>query len=117
TYNWMTTENSMGFDKCKNMINCMHQKTVQEMQRGDPVISYEVGNEETYTTDWLTNKMIQMIKDNKSKPFCYMLSIPDPHQPYKVRSPYDTMFKPDRELLSKAIRISTIFMEVTWKNC
>lgn len=36
TYNWMTTENSMGFDKCKNMINCMHQKTVQEMQRGDP---------------------------------------------------------------------------------
>ncbi|NQV31235.1 MAG: sulfatase-like hydrolase/transferase, partial [Phycisphaeraceae bacterium] len=29
----------------------------------------------------------------KGQPFCYMVSIPDPHGPNSVRAPYDTMFE------------------------
>ena len=35
---------------------------------------------------------LEFIRTNKDKPFCYMLSIPDPHGPDTVRAPYDTMF-------------------------
>ena len=33
------------------------------------------------------------IEKNADKPFCYMVSIPDPHGPNTVRTPYDTMYQ------------------------
>lgn len=92
--NWLDKRYAMGFDKCDYMINNIHQKKVIERPGTHPALSYEIGDKETYTTDWLTDKFIQMIEETGEGPFCYMLSIPDPHQPYCVREPYDTMFEP-----------------------
>ena len=50
--------------------------------------------EEAYTTDFVTNRAIEFInnqKDSKS-PFALMLSFPDPHTPVPVRDPYASMF-------------------------
>ena len=60
-----------------------------------------------YTTDFLTDRAIDYIKErvtvttcsaevnctnNKSSPFMLMLSYPDPHPPVAVREPYSKMF-------------------------
>ncbi|MEO1999265.1 MAG: sulfatase-like hydrolase/transferase, partial [Planctomycetaceae bacterium] len=49
-------------------------------------------DDKTYTTDWLCDRAIDFINLNASKPFCYMVSLPDPHGPNTVRPPYDTMY-------------------------
>ncbi|MFI3289690.1 MAG: sulfatase-like hydrolase/transferase [Rikenellaceae bacterium] len=46
-----------------------------------------------YSTDFLTNRCIEMLERDKDKPFCMMLSIPDPHSPNIGREPYTSMFK------------------------
>jgi len=62
---------------------------------GETRLSYtEIGDEKTYTTDWLAQKTTDFLRRPRKKPFCYMVSIPDPHTPYTVRKPYDTMFEP-----------------------
>lgn len=43
-------------------------------------------------TDFFTDKTIEIIDRDKDKPFCVMLSIPDPHTPDYARPPYDTMY-------------------------
>ncbi len=47
-----------------------------------------------YSTDFLTNRCIEMLDRDikKDKPFCMMLSIPDPHSPNIGREPYTSMF-------------------------
>ena len=45
-----------------------------------------------YTTDFFTDKALEILDRDKSKPFCLMLSIPDPHTPDIARPPYDKMF-------------------------
>jgi uncharacterized sulfatase len=60
-----------------------------------------VGDEETYATDWLTNKALRFLDDAAGRPFCYMLSLPDPHGPVHVRAPYDTRYPPDEIPLPK----------------
>ncbi len=45
-----------------------------------------------YSTDFLTNRCLEMLERDKDKPFCMMLSIPDPHSPNIGREPYKTMF-------------------------
>lgn len=79
------------------MFNRGHWKKITEDADGKPKVSpYKtIGNEKTYTTDWLTDKTIGFFKRPRSKPFFFMVSIPDPHTPYTVRVPYDTMFKPE----------------------
>lgn len=61
-----------------------------------------VGSGAQYTTDFLTDKAIEKIcayvkksGETQTEPFLLMLSIPDPHQPYTVRAPYDTLFAPE----------------------
>ncbi|MFR9503887.1 MAG: sulfatase-like hydrolase/transferase [Rikenellaceae bacterium] len=46
-----------------------------------------------YSTDFLTNRCLEMLERDKDKPFCMMLSIPDPHSPNIGREPYKSMFK------------------------
>jgi uncharacterized sulfatase len=46
-----------------------------------------------YLTDFLTDKSLEILERDKSKPFCLMLSIPDPHTPNITREPYTSMYK------------------------
>ena len=60
--------------------------------KGKPSYGVDGADEKSFSTDWLTNKTIDFINTNKDKPFCHMLSLPDPHGPNSVRQPYDTMY-------------------------
>jgi arylsulfatase A-like enzyme len=66
---------------------------VAEAPDGRPDLSYRIGDGE-YFTDWLTDKAIEFLEAPRQRPFFYMLSIPDPHFPFTVRPPYDTMYDP-----------------------
>jgi len=93
---WMEPSRSMGFEDCRYMFNRGHWKKIVEDASGEAKQSpYKViGDEKSYTTDWLASKTIDFIKRPREKPFFFMVSIPDPHTPYTVRPPYDTMLDP-----------------------
>ncbi len=55
-------------------------------------VDIEDADETSFTTDFLTDRTLEIINRDKTKPFCVLLSIPDPHGPNQVRKPYDTMF-------------------------
>ena len=91
-----------GFDDNRYMFNRGHWKKfeitndgprVAAIKRGKPFYGVENADKESFSTDWLTNRTIDFINTNKAKPFCYMVSFPDPHGPNTVRKPYDTMYK------------------------
>lgn len=48
--------------------------------------------EVVHMTDWFTDKALEILERDKNKPFCVMLSIPDPHTPDYARPPYHTMY-------------------------
>ena len=62
---------------------------------GRPDESYSVTAPGEYFSDWLTDKAIEFIRRPRSSPFFYVLSFPDPHQPFTVREPYTSMFPRD----------------------
>jgi len=90
---WMKPERSMGFDDCRWMFNRGHWKSVRPREGEPPFVTYQVGKGQ-YTTDWLAERTIEFIGRQRSRPFFYMVSIPDPHTPFTVRAPYDTMYQP-----------------------
>lgn len=45
-----------------------------------------------YVTDFLTNRALEVLERDKSKPFCLMLSLPNPHSPDIVREPYRSKY-------------------------
>ncbi len=92
---WVKTDRAMGFADSRYMFNRGHWKSIIEQPVGDPEVSSEIGDEKTFTTDWLAGKTIEFIEKPRTKPFCYMVSFPDPHGPRSVRVPYDTMFDPE----------------------
>jgi arylsulfatase A-like enzyme len=110
---WIWLGRSGGFEDIRYMFNNSHAKKMTEDKTGRieafdvwpqtnsegicefPQKTENTGDEKTYTTDWLADKAVDFIKENKDKPFFYVLSIPDPHEPFVVRSPYGTMFNPD----------------------
>ena len=94
---FMKPERSMGFDDCRYMFNRGHWKKIVEDDDGRASVSpYRViGDEKTYTTDYLANKTIEFITRQRTSPFFYTVSFPDPHTPFTVREPYDTMYSPD----------------------
>ncbi len=88
-----------GFEDNRYMFNRGHWKKLADTANGPKVDtgkkpSYDVSGAtaKNFTTDWLTDKTIAFIEKNKAKPFCYMVSIPDPHGPDTVRKPYDTAY-------------------------
>jgi arylsulfatase A-like enzyme len=96
-------DRSFGFTDNKYMINRGHWKVLGENEEGffvDQKLSKQGGgqwepekaNEETFTTDFLTDRTLEIIERDSDKPFCVMLSLPDPHGPNQVRAPYDTMY-------------------------
>lgn len=94
-------ERQFGFEDNRYMFNRGHWKKILDTasgpkigaeKRGTPTYDVNGADENTYTTDWLTNKTIDFITQHKASPFCYMVSYPDPHGPDTVRAPYDTMY-------------------------
>jgi arylsulfatase A-like enzyme len=95
-----------GFADNRFMFNRGHWKVLGEdadgpkvlsvNARGEPVYSAEGADEKSFTTDFLTDRAIDFVRAAGDRPFCYMLSLPDPHGPNTVRAPYDTMFDPAR---------------------
>ncbi len=91
-----------GFDDNRFMFNRGHWKKLVDTEQGprvgarsakdQPSYALDGADDNTFTTDWLTDKAIDFINASGDKPFCYMLSLPDPHGPNTVRPPYDTMF-------------------------
>ena len=91
-----------GFEDNRFMFNRGHWKKLIDTpdgprvgsrnRRGRPDYGLAGADSETFTTDWLCNKAIDFIRKNRERPFCYMISIPDPHGPNRVRAPYDTMY-------------------------
>lgn len=61
-------------------------------RQGQPNYGLNGADETTFTTDWLCDKAVDFIRDHADDPFCYMVSLPDPHGPNTVRPPYDTMY-------------------------
>ena len=114
---WLKPERSMGFEDCRWMYNRGHWKRVIEKPEGwpdnrslaragkqivtpeeadgQPDMDYDVKAEGKFFTEWLTDKAIEFIRRPRNKPFFYHLSIPDPHTPFTVGPPYDTMYRPE----------------------
>ncbi|GAB6165132.1 sulfatase [Thermostilla marina] len=95
-------ERKFGFQDNRYMFNRGHWKKMEDTPEGPRVAArnakgqptYDVAgaDEKSFTTDWLTTKALDFVGEHASKPFCFMVSIPDPHGPNTVRPPYDTMY-------------------------
>ncbi len=95
-----------GFADTRYMFNRGHPKRMWDRPRlGEPGVSAEIGDEHEYPTDWLTSRALDFLDQAGSDPdapasagdrdpFALMLSIPDPHTPFRVREPYASMFNP-----------------------
>ena len=98
---WAPKRN-FGFADNRFMFNRGHWKKLQDTpagprvaarnNKGQPAYGVEGADQDSFTTDWLTQKALDFIKLNKDRRFCYMVSLPDPHGPNTVRAPYDTMY-------------------------
>lgn len=85
-----------GFTDNRYMINNGHSPYIQELKDGRLKFSNGKGKSNKnlqYVTDFLTNKSLEVLERDKNKPFCLMLSIPDPHTPNVSREPYTSMYK------------------------
>ena len=92
-----------GFEDNRYMFNRGHWKKFTFSKAGPMIGSYNKrgapdyklngADEHTFATDWLANHTINFINKNKGKPFCYMVSFPDPHGPNTVRKPYDKLYE------------------------
>jgi arylsulfatase A-like enzyme len=94
---WVGSSRAMGFTDSRYMFNRGHYKQVTEEPGAytPTVYLYGVmGDEETFTTDWLAEKTNDFLRRDRNRPFCFMVSIPDPHTPFTVRKPYDTQYNP-----------------------
>ncbi|MDG2253390.1 MAG: sulfatase-like hydrolase/transferase [Opitutaceae bacterium] len=95
--NLWAPEREFGFTDNRYMLKRGHWKQLEDTPQGPRVIDYEKisvegATPENFTTDFLADKTVDFINEHKDEPFCYMLSIPDPHGPNSVRAPYDTMY-------------------------
>ena len=96
-----TPSRKFGFADNRYMYNRGHWKQLEDTpkgpqvkaaKKGQPTYDVRGADEKSFTTDFLADRTIEFIKAHKAQPFCYMVSIPDPHGPNSVRAPYDTMF-------------------------
>jgi len=90
-----------GFNNNKYRYNRGHWKFILENDKGDGKVNaytwkdkYDDEGDLWYTSDFLFDRAIDFIKKKRKKKqsFAITLALPDPHAPYQVRSPYDTMF-------------------------
>lgn len=103
-----------GFEDNRYMFNRGHYKKLVEdgkgprvgpvNKKGEPTYELDGADEKSYTTDFLTTRAIEFIRTHRDRPFCYVLSLPDPHDPNTVRAPYDTMYQNLRFQLPQSAR-------------
>lgn len=88
--------NPLGFTEWKYKVEFGHCKSVYTDGEGNIRTERAVGDSRSYTTDWLADETVRFLEGRagKEEPFLFMVSMPDPHQPFEVRKPYDTMFDP-----------------------
>lgn len=102
-----------GFEDNRFMFNRGHWKKLEDgpngprvgarNARGVPSYDLNGADSETFATDWLCQKAIDFIKQHQNDPFCYMLSLPDPHGPNTVRAPYDSMYQADQVVIPNTL--------------
>ncbi|MEZ6125432.1 MAG: sulfatase-like hydrolase/transferase [Planctomycetaceae bacterium] len=63
-------------------------------QKGEPGYGLNGADEKTFATDFLTDRALEFMQPvaDENRPFFLVVSLPDPHGPNTVRSPYDTRF-------------------------
>jgi arylsulfatase A-like enzyme/CBS domain-containing protein len=96
-------ERKFGFEDNRYMFNRGHWKQLEDTPDGprvktsnaDGVPTYAIqgADEQSFATDFLADRTVEFIHAHRERPFCVMLSLPDPHGPDTVRPPYDTMFQ------------------------
>ncbi len=92
-----------GFDDVRYLFNRGHWKKLVEGAegprvgargpRGRPTYALQGADEESYTTDFLTSRALRFLAAHAGEPFCFVLSLPDPHGPELVRPPYDRLLE------------------------
>ena len=95
-------ERKFGFDDNRFMFNRGHWKKFAITEDGPQIAARDKNNKPSYnvdgadetsfSTDWLCDRAADFINQHADEPFCYFVSLPDPHGPNTVRAPYDTMF-------------------------
>lgn len=95
-------QRNFGFKDNRYMYNRGHWKKFEDTpdgpkvasldKKGDPSYDVAEADPSNYATDFLMDRTIDFIRENKENPFCVMLSLPDPHGPNTVRAPYDKRF-------------------------
>jgi arylsulfatase A-like enzyme len=95
-------ERKFGFDDNRYMFNRGHWKKFEDTAEGpkvgatnangNPNYDLNGADEKSFATDFLVDKTIAFMEENKDQPFSVYLSLPDPHGPDKVRAPYDNMY-------------------------
>lgn len=82
-----------GFEDNRYMFNRGHWKKMEDGAKEPAVEMHVQGTDEnSFATDYLTTKFLEILERDKASPFCAMLSIPDPHTPNTVREPYTSMY-------------------------
>jgi uncharacterized sulfatase len=95
---WIPPERGRGFADTRWMFNSSHTKGVIEKPDGSVELSPDPAAGR-YMSDWLADKAIEFIGRERSAPFFLTVGFPDPHEPYAVREPYASRFRPaDMEL-------------------
>ncbi len=98
-----TPKRKFGFMDNRYMYNRGHWKKLSD-EDGQPAVAainkegklsenlLAGADENSFSTDFLADRALRFIEENKGKPFCCFLSIADPHGPNVVRAPYSTMY-------------------------
>ena len=98
-------ERKFGWQDNRYMFNRGHYKKLKDTEDGprvdakigqNGIPAYDLNNadENSYATDFLMDRSLEFIRENKDGPFCVMLSLPDPHGPNRVREPYWDKYRP-----------------------
>ena len=91
-----------GFQNKTYMFNRGHWKKFAETasgarvdsrnKSGQPDYGVADADEKSFSTDFLTDRTIETIRESAEQPFLTVVSYPDPHGPNTVRAPYDRMY-------------------------
>lgn len=89
-------EYKAGFEDNRYMMTGGHSPYFIRNEDGTLVVAQNYKNtpqdQMIHLTDYFTDCTVELIDKYADKPFCIMVSIPDPHTPDVAKPPYDKMF-------------------------
>ncbi|MCS3025874.1 sulfatase-like hydrolase/transferase [Bacteroides xylanisolvens] len=87
---------SFGWQNRNYMFETDHEKWYKVKEKPNRIYitnkNKEGDDAYEYSTDFLTNKVIELLEERDNRPFCMMLSIPDPHSPDLCKEPYISQY-------------------------